>query len=175
MAALRTAEELSSSLLRTLTLRLRGESRPRVSTDTDDKGNPLTELLIPHPTEPRFSVSLRMRERGGTVHTCDLWFGQAEITGALDPDDAEAAIEEIISDRIVAVIRYKNPAAYEDHRKSREWLFQLTGDEDSDAPALEALLARLASPAGVMDRLSGTYVGVFEVIRWSGCEVLERR
>lgn len=169
-----TVEELASALTRTFAPRCPRDNRPRVVNDTTDKGVPVMEFILPHPTEPRFSVSLQADERKGAVEVCTLWFGQAEVTGALPAADAEAAIEEIISDRIVAVIRYKNREAYENHRKSREWLFQITDDADSDEAELNRFLARLSSPATFADRLGGTYVGVFEVIRWSGCTVLER-
>ena len=108
------------------------------------------------------------------VESCSLWFGEAEIAGAMDPTDAMAAIEEILADRIVAIVRYKNRDAYDNHRKistaPMEWLYQLPDDEGE----LTAMLDKLKKPATLMEKLGGKYVGVFEVYRWNGSEILER-
>ena len=83
-------------------------------------------------------------------------------------------MEEILADRIVAVVRYKNQNAYENRRKVNatpsEWLYQLP----DDAEALERMLDKLKKPASFLEKLSGKYTGVFEVYRWSGSEVIER-
>lgn len=167
-----TPEEFASLLTRTY-----APHRPRVVWDTNDKGTKILEFILPHPTEPRLSVSLQSQAARGYADTCSLRFGQAEITGYLDPNNAIPAIDEIIGDRLVAILRYKNQDAYDSHRptgKAGQWLYQITDDEDDDTPALEKMLARLKSPAGLMDKLSGKTVGVFEVLRWSGSEILKR-
>jgi len=168
-----TLEEFSSHLTRSLS-----RHRPRTVTDVTPKGRRVLEFILPHPTEPRFSVSLQAEEIQGYVEKCTLWFGQAEITGALPPEDAVSAIEEIAADRVVAIVRYKNRSAYDDHRKVTsapcQWIYQFTGDGDDDTAAFERMVERLRSPASAWERFRGQYVGVFEIIRWSGSEVLER-
>ena len=39
---------------------------------------------------------------------------------------------------------------------------------------LSGMLDKLKKPASFLEKLSGKYTGVFEVYRWSGCEVFER-
>ena len=169
-----TAEELTARLLRALAPRLPRECRPRIISDVNDKGLPVTELVLPHPEIPHRSITLSACERRGLVDVCSLRFGEAEITGALDPADAVAAMEEILSDNIVVIVRYKNRDAYDNHRKiassPSEWLYQLPDDEEE----LTAMLDRLQKPATLVERLGGKYVGVFEVYRWSHSEVLTR-
>ena len=169
-----TPEEYASLLTRTFTPRFPRENRPRAVTDTTDKGETVLEFILPHPEDGRFSVSLSACERKGVVGVCSLRFGQAEVASALDPEEAIAAMEEIVADNIVAVVRYKNRDAYDDCRKAStpptEWLYQMPDDGD----ALNAMLDKLKKPAGFMEKISGKYIGVFEVYRWSGSEVIER-
>jgi hypothetical protein len=169
-----TSEELSALLLRTFTPRMPRECRPRIVNDVNDKGVPLMEFLLPHPDVPHRSIILSAWERRGFVETCSLRFGEAEIAGALAPIDAIAAIEEILADHIVAIVRYKNGDAFDNHRKisvsPAEWLYQLPDDEGE----LTAMLDKLKQPATLMEKLGGKYVGVFEMYRWSESSVYKR-
>ena len=169
-----TIEEYANLLTRTYAPRFPRDNRPRTVTDVTEKGDEVLEFILPHPTDGRFSVSLEVRTYRGSVSDCSLRFGQAEVASRLDPDEAIAAMNEVIDDHIVAIVRYKNREAYENHRKINslpmEWLFQVP-DDDGD---VQALLDMLKKPAGFWDRFSGKYVGVFEVYRWNSSEVLER-
>lgn len=169
-----TLEEYASLLNRTFTPRFPKDNRPRMVTDKTDKGEEILEFILPHPEDGRFSVSLQVNSYNTYVSTCSLRFGQAEIATSLTPEDAPAAIGEIIEDRIVAVVRYKNQAAYENHRKvstsPAEWLYQLPDDEAE----LNRMLEKLKKPSSLPERISGKYTGVFEIYRWSGCQLLKR-
>lgn len=170
-----TLPEYAALLTRTFTPRFPRDNRPRAVSDTTDKGEETLEFILPHPEDGRFSVSLTVSERKGFAGTCTLRFGQAEVASALDPEVAVAAIEEVISDRIVAIVRYKNRDAYDDCRKvsasPSEWLYQMPDDEAE----LTAMLEKLKKPAAFFEKVSGKYIGVFEVYRWSGSEVIERK
>ena len=170
-----TLPEYAALLTRTFTPRFPRDNRPRAVSDTTDKGEETLEFILPHPEDGRFSVSLTVSGRKGFAGTCTLRFGQAEVASALDPEVAVAAIEEVISDRIVAIVRYKNRDAYDDCRKvstaPMEWLYQMPDDEG----ALTAMLEKLKKPAAFFEKVSGKYIGVFEVYRWSGSEVIERK
>ncbi len=126
---------------------------------------------LPHPEDARRSVSMQAKIKDNGVSSCELWFGQTRIASSLDPDEVMAAIEEILSDRIVAVVRYKNRDAYDDSRKCEgsERLYQLP----DDAVTLEAYLSTLSAPANFWDKMSGK-TGVFEVYRWESSELYER-
>ena len=167
-------EEYAALLTRTYVPRFPRDNRPRTITDTTEKGETVLEFLLPHPEDGRFSVSLQVHTRQGSVSDCSLRFGQAEVAVKLAPDEAIDAIEEIIGDRIVAIVRYKNRDAYENHRKVStspiEWLYQMPDHEE----ALDAMQKKLKTPASFWEKLSGSYTGVFEIYRWSGSEVVER-
>lgn len=148
---------------------------PRVIKDTNDKGGSIMEFVLPNPEHPRFAVSLQVREDKGYADTCSLWFGQVEISGYMDIHSVVSAIEEIISDRVVVILRYKNQNAYDDHRpSSRKWMYQLTDDEDDDSAALEAMKARLRTSPSLAEKISGKFLGTFEVFSWSENEVISR-
>ena len=169
-----TLDEYAALLTRTFTPRFPRDCRPRAVSDLTDKGIPVLEFLLPPPEAPQRSITLSACERRGIVESCSLRFGEAEIAGAMDPTDAMAAIEEILADRIVAIVRYKNADAYDNHRKvstaPMEWLYQIPDDEAE----LTAMLDKLKKPAAFFEKVSGKYIGVFEVYRWSGSEVIER-
>ena len=169
-----TLTEYAALLTRTFTPRFPRDNRPRAVSDTTDKGEEILEFILPHPEDRRFSVSLTAHSRQETVTFCELRFGQAEVASRLDPEEAMAAIEEILADNIVAMVRYKNRDAYDDCRKVSaapvEWLYQMPDDES----ALQAMLEKLKRPAGLLEKVSGRYVGVFEMYRWSGSEVISR-
>lgn len=170
-----TLPEYAALLTRTYTPRFPRDDRPRAVSDVTDKGEETLEFILPHPEDGRFSVSLTAHSQRGAVAFCDLRFGQAEIASRLDPEEALAAIEEILSDNIVAIVRYKNRDAYDDCRKvstaPMEWLYQMPDDEAE----LTAMLEKLKKPASFMEKIGGKYVGVFEVYRWGGSEVIERK
>lgn len=148
---------------------------PTVNEDVTDKGENLTLFVIPHPTEARYSVAVEAKEAHGQI-ICALWFGSVSIASTVPAEQIIAAVEEILSDRIVAVVRYKNRKLY-DARHPSGWVrvFQLTDDQDSDEAALTALLARLETPPTLLDRLPGGFgAGVFEIARWDDVTVTER-
>lgn len=169
-----TPEEYAALLNRTFTPRFPTDNRPRMITDKTDKGEEILECILPHPEDGRFSISLQVNSNNNHVSTCSLRFGQAEIAASLPPEEVPAAIEEIIEDRIVAVVRYKNQESYENHRKvstsPAEWLYQMPDDEAE----LNRLLEKLQKPASLPERISGKYTGVFEIYRWSGRQLLKR-
>ncbi len=166
-------EEYAAYLTRTYVTRFPRDNRPRTVTDVTDKGEEVLEFILPNPEDGRFSVSLVARTYRGEVSDCTLYFGQAEVTGRLDPEEAVSAMDEILADHIVAIVRYKNRDAYENRRKAMkpsEWLYQLPDDDEE----LSRMLDKLKKPASFMEKLSGNFTGVFEVYRWSGSEVFER-
>ena len=169
-----TIQEYAAYLTRTFAPRFPRDNRPRTVTDVTEKGEEVLEFILPHPEEGRFSASLQAFPYRDTIAYCTLRFGQAEVASRLEPEEALAAIEEVIGDRIVAIVRYKNREAFENHRIAAngpaEWLYQLPDDGEE----LDSLLEKLKKPATFLEKVSGRYVGVFEVYRWSGCEILER-
>ena len=168
-----TPDEYAALLTRTFTPLVPRDCRPRVVRDVTEKGIPVMEFLLPCPDAPQRSVTLSAHERRGVVETCSLRFGEAEISGAITPTDAISAIEEILSDHIVAILRYKNRDARDSHRRASppsEWLYQLPDDE----AALTVMLEKLKRPASLVEKLSGKHTGVFEVYRWSGSEIIDR-
>ena len=172
--ALYTREEYENLLNRTYVPRCPRDNRPRSITDVTDKGEEILEYILPHPTEGRLSATLQATIFKGYVKSCALHFGVVRVAAGLDPDEALSALEEVLSDRIVAIVRYKSMAAYEDHRKASsspsEWLYQMPDDEER----LASMKEKLQKPATLGERLSGKRVGIFEEYRWSGSTLIKR-
>lgn len=166
-------EAYAALLLRTFSADCPPDDRPRTREDVTDKGEPLLEFLLPHPTELRFSISLEVAIANKTVSHCALRFGQATVAKRLSPEDALSAIREVLDSHIVAIVRYKDGDAYDDHRVAgghSVWLYQLP-DGAADLVAMEK---KLSSPAGFWDKLRGQMTGVFEVYRWNESKKYER-
>ncbi len=169
-----TPEEYTTHLLRAFAPRCPREAQPRVISDTAEKGEPILEFFLPHPTEPRRSISLTVSSERGLVSIGTLWFGQVEVTGALDPDEAIPAMEEILAGRLIAIARYKTRDAYDNRRKAGTGFVQKLYQLPDDAEAFEAMIHKLRTKAGVWDKLAGSMTGVFEVYSWDTAEIFER-
>lgn len=169
-----TPEEYISLLNRTYIPRFPRDNRPRILRDVDEKEQDTVELILPHPEDGCLSVSLTAYCDKGLISHCSLRFGQADVAVSLEPEEALDAIEEILSDRIVAIVRYKNEEAYDNHRKistaPTEWLYQMPDHEE----ALAAMIEELERPASLFDKITGKKVGVFEVYRWSERYLIRR-
>ena len=143
-------------------------------TDTDAKGQVVLNFHISNPNEPRHPITMTAHEYRGSVTLCSLWFGQVEVSRALDPADLTPAIEAILRGEIVAVARYKNRDAFDDRRRVERgrsaWLDQLPDDTD----ALDAMKKKLGAPASFGERISGRMTGFFEVYDWTLSSVYER-
>lgn len=168
-----TPNAYAALLMRTFTNDQPPDACPRVRDDVTDKGDPMLEFLLPNPTEPRFSISLEVLIVNKAVSRCTLRFGQATVSSRLSPTDAVTAIQEILDDHIVAIVRYKDRDAFDDRRVASgraTWLYQLP----DDASGLSDMEIKLSSPAGFFEKLRGRLTGIFEVYRWSGAKLLER-
>ena len=143
-------------------------------TDTDAKGQVVLNFHISNPNEPRHPITMTAHTYHGAVSLCALWFGQVEVSRALDPADLAPAIEAILRGEIVAVARYKNRDAFDDRRRVERgrsaWLYQFPDDTD----ALDAMKKKLGTPASLGERISGRMTGVFEVYDWTLSSVFER-
>ena len=146
----------------------------RAVTDTDAKGQAVLNFHIPNPHEPHHPVVLTAHSYRGAVSLCSLWFGQVEISKALDPADLVPAMEAILRGEIVAMVRYKSRDAFDDRRcasgNRSAWLYQIP----DDAEALSAMKKKLGAPASFWEKLLGSMTGVFEVYDWESTSVSER-
>ena len=69
-----TPEEYAALLTRTYTPRFPRDNRPRVVSDTTDKGAEILDLILPHPEDGRFSVSLTAHTLRGAVAFIPMCF-----------------------------------------------------------------------------------------------------
>ncbi len=169
-----TLEGFAAHLIRSFSSRTAPGNAPRAVTDTSDKGKEVLDFYLPNPHDPRRSISLTVAGYRGSVTTCALWFGPIEVAAALEPEDVVPAIEEIIAGHIVAIARYKTAAAYDDRRLTASGGIPALYQLPDDAERLAAIKRRLASPAGLWDKLTASATGVFEVYTWENVEVFER-
>jgi len=165
------AEQLMPELIRTLR-----SYAPTVTADTDAQGRESSILTIRNPRDSRWSLQFicsNQPDRHGELYG-SLWFGAVEITGYLSAGEAGDTIQAVLNGEMTCVLRYRNEDALNDHRPSGWRKVFLTSPAGDEYAALAALRARLRTPVTIRDRLSGTYIGIFEFANWRENDIITR-
>lgn len=165
------AEQFMPELIRTLR-----SFAPTVTADTDAQGRESSILTIRNPRDSRWSLQFicpNQPDRQGELYG-SLWFGAVEITGYLSAGEAGDTIQAVLNGEMTCVLRYRNEDALNDHRPSGWQKVFLTSPAGDDDAALAALRARLRTPVTIRDRLSGTYIGIFEFANWRENDIITR-
>ena len=152
---------------------------PRFGSDTNDRDQAMLTVRVDDPTVVGQSLSLEVTDTRGSL-TGTLWLGAVRITDNLTADMCAPAVLSVLNGEIVTVCRYRN-ADDRDFRRPADvgsQVFQITPDADGAAEQgrLDACLCALKKPVGLLDRISGKRIGLFEVCRWGvPTEVIERK
>lgn len=157
------AEQIMQELVRSLQ-----NHAPSVQWDTDAENRDMRILTIRNPYNERWSLQYTCPvepDRRGELYG-SLWFGAVEITGYLSAEEALDTIQAVLNGHITAVQRFRNRDAQVNHHPSGFCKVFLTAPDGDDDEALAALRERLARPVTFWERLTGTYVGIFEFANW---------
>lgn len=134
--------------------------------DTDRRGRNFCELIIKNPDQPSFPITVTVTENG-----CCVSVGQFEDVADSDkmtPDQALAAINDILSDRIIFVLAYKKEDDVGFGAPYFSRIFAITGEEDDMSEDYEKFIAQISTPIKKILRPITALKGRFVIFNFSG-------
>ena len=112
--------------------------------DTDRRGRQFCELLIKNSNLPSFPITVTVTENG-----CCVSVGQFEDVADSDrmsPDQALAAIRDILDDKIIFVLAYKKDDDIGFGSPYFSRIFAITGEEDDMSEEYEKFIIQISTP-----------------------------
>lgn len=134
--------------------------------DTDRFGRAFCEMVIKNPAQENRPITLSITEDG-----CSISVGHfSNVTGSnkMKPDEALAAIEDIISDKIIFVIAYKDEDDLGFGAPFFSRVFALTGGNDDMSEEYDAFLEEISKPVKKLFRPFVNLKGRFFIFNFSG-------
>ena len=151
------------------------EISKKVTYDVDKKGNDFCELVLPNEKNPTMPVTITVNLNGcfvsaGRIHNLS---GNKEMS----VENAISAINDILTDQIVFVYKYKNKEDYFDRRACDFNFFVLTGREDDTRDEFNSLVSAIKAPVkSKLEKIFSKNIGIFEISSFNGKydEMVER-
>ena len=134
--------------------------------DTDRRGRDFCEMIIKNESQPSFPITVSVTEDG-----CSLSVGQLEeVTGSdrMTPDEALAAIGDILEDRILFVLAYRDEDDVGFGSPFFTRIFALTGGDDDMSREYDRFMEKISKPASRFLRPFTTLKGRFLIFNFSG-------
>ena len=116
----------------------------KVLYDVDVKGREFCEMIYPNENNPMMPITVSVSEDG-----CLISVGQiSNVTGnrAISVEQAASAIDDIVQDRIVFVLGYKDGEDIGSGAPYLTEIYPITGDEDDQSRELEQFIAKISTP-----------------------------
>jgi hypothetical protein len=134
--------------------------------DVDNRGEEFCEMIYPNEKNPTMPITVSVNENG-----CRISVGQfSHVTGnrPITVEQAAAAIDDIVNDRIVFALGYKDGECMGFGKPFITELFPLTGGEDDKKGELDAFIATLSTPVTGFRRKLTKLKGSFILTDFSG-------
>ena len=134
--------------------------------DVDNKGDEFCEMIYPNEKNPTMPITVSVSEDG-----CRISVGQfSHVTGnrPITVEQTVAAIDDIVSDRIVFALGYRDGECMGLGKPFMTELFPLTGGEDDKKAELDAFIATLSTPVSGFKRKLTRLKGSFILTDFSG-------
>ena len=138
----------------------------KVIYDTDGKGNEFCEMVYPNEKNPMMPITVCVSEDG-----CLISVGQiSHVTGyrPITVEQAASAIDDVVNDRIVFVLGYKDGDDIGSGAPYLTDLYPITGDVDDRSEALEAFIGKINTPVTGFKRKLTRLKGRFIIFNFSG-------
>lgn len=156
-----TAEQISEYLLSHSRLFERD-----VIYDTDRHGESFCELVIKNPSLPSYPITVTATDEG-----CSLSVGNfANVTGSkkMTPEQTLAAIDDIIADKIIFVLGYREDDDVGFGSPFFSRVFALTGESDDMREEYDEFIKTVNKPINKNLRFFYTLKGRFLIFNFSG-------
>lgn len=134
--------------------------------DTDKRGDSFCELIIKNNSLPSYPITVTVTEVG-----CSLSVGNfADVTGSkkMTPDQALLAIEDIIADKIIFVLGYREDDDIGFGSPFFSRIFALTGGDDDMSRDYEDFIKTISTPINKKLRFLYSLKGRFLIFNFSG-------
>ncbi len=134
--------------------------------DTDRRGRDFCEMIIKNEKQPNFPITVSVTEEG-----CSLSVGQFEDVASSDrmtPDEVLSAIEDIIADRIIFVLAYKDEDDVGFGAPYFSRVFALTGGVDDMSEEYDRFISQISTPIKKLLRPITALKGRFFIFNFSG-------
>ena len=138
----------------------------KVIYDVDNRGNEFCELIYPNEANPMMPITVSICEKG-----CFISVGQiSHVTGdhPLSPEQTVSAIGDVISDRIIFVLGYKEGNDVGSGAPFLTDVYAITGEEDDMSEALEDFISKISTPVKGFWRKLTRLKGRFIITDFSG-------
>ena len=134
--------------------------------DTDKRGDTFCELIIKNNSLPSYPITVTVAESG-----CSLSVGNfADVTGSrkMTPDQALLAIEDIIGDKIIFVLGYRENDDIGFGSPFFSRIFALTDGNDDMSRDYEDFIKAISTPINKKLRFLYSLKGRFLIFNFSG-------
>ncbi len=138
----------------------------RVFRDTDKNGCEFCEMIMPNKALPSLPLTLHITDEG-----CSISAGQLEnVTGCdkMTACEASAAIADIISDKIIFVLGYRDEDDLGFGKPFLTEIYALTGGDDDMSREYERFIEKISTPLTGFSRLFTSLKGRFLIMNFSG-------
>jgi hypothetical protein len=138
----------------------------RVIDDVDRHGNEFCELIFSNPNLPSVPIAVHICEDG-----CSVSVGQFEdVTGSrnMSAEQTRGAIEDIINDKIIFVIAYRDEDDVGFGKPFFQRIFAMTGDCDDMSREYEDFIRTIQKPLSPFARRFTSLKGRFIIFNFSG-------
>ena len=133
--------------------------------DVDNRGNEFCETVMQNPKNPSCPLTVTV-----TLNGCSISVGQIEnVTGSnrMTAEQACSAIKDILDDKIIFVLGYREGDDTGFGRPFYSRVFALTGGEDDMSEELDELIDTLDRPLNKFTRLFSSLKGRFVIFNYS--------
>lgn len=139
----------------------------KVTYDVDKKGRDFCEIILPNEKNEMMPVTITVNADGCLISAGRMMniSGEREMSVS----DAVSAIDDIVSDKIVFVFKYKNQEDFFDRRACESRFFALTGRDDDMQQEFDMLVADIEKPVkNKLERFFSKNIGIFEFLSFGG-------
>ena len=134
--------------------------------DTDQRGNDFCEMVIKNPNIPTLPITVTVTDLG-----CSLSVGQIHSVTSSDkmtPDEVLSAIEDVMNDKILFLVAYKEGEDVGFGAPYLTRVFALTGGDDDMTEDYERFVRHIQKPIKKLFRPIVTLKGSFRIFNFSG-------
>ncbi len=138
----------------------------KVFRDIDRHGSEFCEMVMPNKALPSMPLTIHISDDG-----CSISVGQIEnVTGSnkMIPKSAACAISDIISDKIVFVLGYKDEDDIGFGKPFMTEIYALTGADDDMSEEYERFIHKISTPLTKFSRVFSSLKGRFLIMNFSG-------